>query len=225
MTLKLWQIYFKDEQLTHLYPFSTPHKNITLTPFFENACIAELVPKSDCDIISVCSWALRHKRNSGAAEVILKNTYGSTDLKEESILNCDADVMIFTPVNHRDILGKMIQWHGLAMSEAVKEFSKFMKFPETVENAIYENHFAAKREVYHSYVETCLSPALEFIGEKEVFKAPSGYRAKKERLGGGQEAREALRILGLTDYPIAPFILERLFSVWIDKQKLKVVNL
>lgn len=225
MTLRMWQVCFKVEQLNELYPFSTPYWNDRLTPYFENTPICELVPQSQADYVSVCSWALRRKRNTGGAEVILKNTYGTTDLTEEMITETDADVMILTPVKHRDILVKLYAWHGDSARKAVAEFNKFMKFPEEVKHAIYENHFVARKEIYLEYVETCLKPCIEFMSEREVFSLPSGYRQKKERLAKttNEVAETLAKLGGVSDYPIAPFILERLFSIWIDKKNLKVV--
>jgi len=224
MTLKFWQVFFKPEQLDELYPFATPYYNETLTPYFENSVIAELVPKSEADYLAVCSWALRRKRHGGAAEVVLNQRYGTADLTEEMITESDADVLVLTPVKHRDILAKLYQWHGQSAIEAVKEFNKFIKFPEEVKTAIYENHFVARQEIYTEYVETCLRPCLEFMSGKEVFNLPSGYRQKKERLTRGTaEVSETLSKLGMSDWPIGVFLLERLFSIWIDQRNYKVI--
>lgn len=221
----MWQILYRVEQLKELYDFATPYWNDNLTINFENDCIKELVPKSEADYVAVCSWALRRKRYGGASELILNQTYGSAELTEELITDSDADVMILTPVKHNDILQKFYAWHGESAKAAVAEFNKFMKFPETVKHAIYENHFVARKEIYVEYVETCLKPCLEFMSGKEVFSLPSGYRQKKERLAKGtSEVAETLAKLGgMIDYPIAPFLLERLFSIWIDKRNFKVI--
>lgn len=224
MTLKMFQIIFKIEQLKELYEFATPYWNDNLTPYFENSVIAELVPQSQADYVAVCSWALRRKRHGGGCDVILNQKYGSSELTEQAITESDADVMILTPVRHNDILHKLQMWHGESAVLAVREFNKFMKFPDTVKHAIYENHFVARKEIYLEYVETCLKPCIEFMSTREVFSLPSGYKQKKERTTRGtNEVAETLAKLGTSDWPIAPFILERLFSIWIDNKNFKVI--
>lgn len=224
MNLEFYQIIYKDEQIKELYSFAIPYLNETLSPLFENAVIADLVPQCKSDFISVCSWALRRKRNGGASEVILKNKYGDTELTEERIMAHEFDIAKLTPVHHIDVIGKLMQWHPNA-KPCLEELKKFIKIPEVIPHAIYENHFIAKREIYTAYVETCLKPCIEFIGEKEVFKAASGYRQKKERMSGQTEVKDTLAKLGLEDWPMTPFILERLFSIWITGKGFNVVSL
>ena len=62
--ISFFQIYYNDSQLTELYDFAIPYKNLTLTPYFENSVIAELVPKCQSKKIAVCSWRLREKRKN-----------------------------------------------------------------------------------------------------------------------------------------------------------------
>ena len=103
MTLEFYQIYFKDEQLDKLYPFAKPYKNEQLSPYFENQVIADIVPNTQADLVSVCSWRLAQKRGEGAAEAILKRN-GTFTLTEEIILSADFDIAILTPRNHKDIV-------------------------------------------------------------------------------------------------------------------------
>ncbi len=219
-TLDFYQIYFKDEQLDKLYPFAIPHKNERCTDYFENSVIAELVPKSSSDYISVCSWRLRQKRAEGASEVILKNSK-SFELTEERILSSDFDIAILTPRNHKDIAAKFCLWHPENGPAALGKFRQFIKIPETVDHAIYENHFIARREIYQDYVKNCLIPAIAFVSEEWIFSSASGYITKKSQ----QEIEAYQKATGKKDWPIAPFILERLFSLWSNKKGFKVINL
>ena len=91
MILKLWQIYFRDEQKKEIYPFAIPYKNETLTPYFENSTICNIIGGLENkdkleSYISICSWQLRKKRGDGATPIVLKN---QTDLTEEKILKAD----------------------------------------------------------------------------------------------------------------------------------------
>lgn len=222
MTLDFYQIYFKDEQLDKLYPFAKPFKNEKLSPFFENQVIADLVPNSSADLVSVCSWRLAQKRGEGAAEAILKRN-GTFTLTEEIILSSDFDIAILTPRNHKDIVEKLILWHGQSARAALDELRKFIRVPLTVEHAIYENHFIARGDIYRQYVRDCLIPAIEFMASKmDTFGADSGYVTKKRN---PQEVAEYQAKSGRKDWPIAPFILERLFSIWANNKGFKYINL
>lgn len=220
MTLQFWQIYFKDEQLPTLYPFATPYNNEgKLTGYFENSVIAELVPQSTADLIGVCSWRLKEKRNESSTPFILSKRAGGVDLTEERILSTPFDVAVLTPRNdHHKPLLNASQWYGKAWVDAFVVFKRWLrsdlniKVPDELTTAIYENHFIAKRDIYQSYVRDCLVPALAFVASDPVFMADSGYGKRI----GARRLIEYQNKTGRKDYMIAPFILERLFSIWIE---------
>ena len=217
MTLDFFQIYYSDEQLTELYPFAHPVKTEGYNPYFENAVIADVVPKSEADLISVCSWRLRRKRNDTKMQL-----RGAIQLTEERILGEDYDVAVLTPRSHKDIRQKMILWHGKdAMVTALNEFDKFFRIPDEVRNTIYENHFIATKKIYHAYVTDCLLPAIDFIAGRECFFADAGY-TKRKKASDLQRFRD---LSGRQDWPIVPFVLERLFCSWINDMDLKVIRL
>lgn len=225
-SLKFYQIYFEDEQLKQCYDFATPYKNGTLTDFFENSVICDLVPNCDADYISVCSWRLRKKRMDGWTPVVLKFGAGGDDLTEEKILSNDFDVANLTP---RSMTHKMLTmapiWHGEYWEKPFAEFKKFLPFkvPNEVKTPVYENHFIARKEIYHEYVRDVLHPCMEFMRGVDCFFNDSGYSQKKERGEPGATERYRKQT-GRNDWPIAPFILERLFSIWIDDKNFKIVN-
>lgn len=229
-SLSFVQIYFRDEQLPALYPFATPYKNEDkdLTIYFENSVIEKLVPTIDADLIGICSWRLKEKRNEASTPGILNRVYGDNVLTEERILNTVYDVAVLTPRNiqHRP-LAMASNWHGKAWDDAFVVLKRYLyneqriKVPDELTNTIYENHFIARGDIYRDYVRTCLIPAIDFVASDPVFMAPSGY---VQRIGA-IKAKEYLDKTGRTDYPIAPFILERLFSIWIEKKGFNVVPL
>jgi hypothetical protein len=218
MTLDFIQIIYEEYQREHCYPFATVYKNEVCTPFFENYVIADLVPASNAEYISVVSWRLKQKR--GDMFRLVDKTLSIDRIMEQSF-----DVAILTPRGHKDILTKIYHWHPVdATRSAIEEFENFIHFPETVKHAIYENHFIARADIYKEYVNDCLIPAIEFMKERPVFLKGSGYITRKR----GAELEHAVKLLslwGLKDYPMAPFILERLFSIWIDKKDVKIINL
>ena len=225
-TLDFYQIYFSDEQKEKLYPFAIPYKNETLTDYFENSVIAELVPKSNADLISVCSWRLAQKRGDSSTPIVLK---GDLTLTEEKILSNDYDIAVLTPRSPRhQPLYMASQWHGKAWDDAFDDFkngflsSIGIKLRGELTKAIYENHFIARREIYHEYCRT-LSMAIEFMqSRKSIYLVDSGYVRKKK---DPKEIKAYQEKSGRQDWPISVFILERLFSIWIEGKGFKIIDL
>lgn len=216
-SLEFYQVFYKEEQAKELYNFATPYFNRTLTPFFENAIIAELVPQSKADLVSVCSWRLKQKRVDRSMQL-----RGQVELTEEKIINSDFDVAVLTPVSKSHKALKMAEhWHGKPWIDAIQKLKEYIRVPEELTYPIYENHFIATRKIYQDYVTQCLLPIITFMYGNEVFFARSGYAKRKTTA-----EREIIKdSLNMDDYPIAPFILERLFSIWIDDKNLNVVKI
>lgn len=234
MILDFRQIFWKDDQLPHLYDFATAYRNVQLTNYFENSVIASLVPESQADLIGVASWRLKAKRNESSTEGILRRQNGHTLLTQEGILNADFDIAVLTPRNKlHDMLNAAAGYHGQSWATAFPFFNQnFLRkagirppeFPGKLTHTIYENHFIAKRDIYHEYVKDCLKPAIAFMEDHpDVFLIEDGmnYLNRKPR----QEVLEYMAATGRDQYPIAPFILERLFSIWIERRNYKVIAL
>lgn len=224
-TIALYQILYKESQRTELYDFATPVFSVGLTPYFENAFIASLVPQCEADYISVCSWRLRKKRGDSAHYL---GGFGKDVLTKEKIESAmPFDVAILTPHSrlHKP-LAAASNWHGKAWDDALKAFKPFLerfgKVPEELNYSIYENHFIARKEIYHDYVTNYLIPAIDYIGSNPVYFVDSNYASKKK------DSSEIERVRGLlrsNDWPILPFLLERLFSFYINDKQLKVINI
>lgn len=224
MTLDFVQIIFREDQRDRCYPFATVYENKTLTDYFENSVICDLVPTLSADYISICSWRLAQKRGDSIMAL-----QGDTLLNKEKILSHDFDIAVLTPRSpqHRP-LAMASMWHGQAWDKAFDVFKREflptigITCPDELNNAIYENHFIAKREIYHDYVAKALRPAIAFMDTRDVFREDSGYINKKRN---AQEVKEYQDKSGRNDWPIGVFILERLFSIWINKKKYKVINI
>lgn len=215
-----FQIYYKDEQLSELYNFAIPYKNETVTLYFENDVIANMVPESQADYISVCSWRLRAKREMGSCPMILKDT----SLSKEKILSQDADIMNLRPFRKgHEALRLAANWHHPNWDPCIKELKKFIKVPNEITTPIYENHFIARREIYHDYVLNTLRPCMAFMSERmDIYGSDSNYLAKLQR--EPQRVKEYQQKTGRKDWPMIPFVLERLFSIWIEGKGFKVIN-
>lgn len=230
--IDFYQIIYEPGQQKECYAFAKVYLNVGVTDFFENSVITDLVPKSQAEFIAVCSWRLRKKRLDGWTPMLCGFAGKPDDLSEEKIMQQNADVMVLTPrTPGHQMLANAAKWHGgpqhnYAWEKAYKVLSEFIPAPIEVKTAIYENHFIARKSIYHEYVSDCLLPVLDFMRANPVFYQDSGYAEKKERdpQGGIQAVERYRKETGRHDWPIAPFILERLFSIWINDKQLKIVN-
>lgn len=207
--IDFYQIYYRDEQLSELYDFAIPYKNLTLTPYFENSVICELVPKSTADKVCVASWRLRQKRKN------LFRVKENIDLSDNNY-----DIAILTPRSpaHKPLVMAR-QWHNPAWDIALAELKKFIKVPPEI-IPIYENHFIANTDIYQRYVSDCLQPCIDFMSANSIFSLDAGYAKGKPQ----EEVRRYRELTGRNDWPIGVFILERLFAMWIHKKNFKIVN-
>lgn len=235
--LDFYQIIFNESQRGECYPFAKVHFNETLTDFFENDVICRLVPESNADYISVCSWRLKQKRGKSSTPMVLNH---KLELSEEKILSQDFDVAILTPRRAGFLpLYMASSWHGKHWDEAFKVFNEGFLHPNGIgvkqiygneappqtdlKYAIHENHFIARGGLYKMYVNYCLIPAIEFMkSNTDIFLQDSGYAQRKR---DPEEIQAYQKVSGRKDWPIAPFILERLFSIWINNKDLKIINL
>jgi hypothetical protein len=224
-SVELFQIYYDRAQIRELYDFAIPVFSAGLTPYFENQFIAAIVPNSNADYISVCSWRLRKKRAGQAHYLGGVNKDEFTLEKIESAMPFDVAVLTPHSPSHKP-LAMAVNWHGKAWTDAYNAIKPFLKrfgpVPEELNVAIYENHFIARKEIYHDYVNNWLIPAIEFIGETEAFFAPSGYTQKKRDT---EEIQRVHRLLKTNDWPMLPFLLERLFSFYVNNKNLNVIKL
>ena len=225
-TLDFYQIIFDESQRQKCYPFAKVYFNETLTNYFENDVIQRLVPNSQADLIGVCSWRLAQKRGDSTTPMVLK---GDLSLSEEKILSHDFDIAVLTPRSNRhQPLSMASQWHGKAWDDAFLVFKEdFLKplginIKGELQKAVYENHFIAKRGIYHEYVSECLRPAIAFMDERGVFLADSGYVRKKR---DPKEIKAYQEKSGRLDWPIGVFVLERLFSIWINGKNYHIIDL
>lgn len=221
-TLDFYQIIYDESQRKECYPFAKIYYNETLTDYFENSVISHLVPDSQADLISVCSWRLAQKRGD------CYRLGPDKTLTVDKILNADFDVAVLTPRSpqHKPLL-MAAEWHGKAWVEAFAELKNFLKtiginVPEELTKAIYENHFIAKAQIYREYVKYCLEPTINFCKGEDVFFSNAGYLTKKR---DQKEIKAYQEKTGRQDWPIAPFILERLFSIYCEGKGFKIVNL
>jgi hypothetical protein len=210
----MYQIYYKHEQRGLIYPFATPYFNEGLTIFFENEVIRKLVSETTAEKIAVCSWKLREK---------VRRIHPIT----EEALNRDFQVLSFTRNSQRhQMMAMSAVWHKDFIPAIDLLWTKLgLKRPGEAKQPIYQNHFCSTSEIYKRYVAEFLSPAMDLISTDEelheIMLRPSWYG----RLARGSDVKSVKAKLGLTDYPLCPFVLERCPSLWFTMKRINVTYL
>lgn len=214
MAAILTQIYYHDDQKKHCYPFADLYFNEGLTIFFENQVIKDVVLATEADKIAVCSWKLKQK---------MKYYIGQPREITPELLESSYDVMSFTRnTKTHNMLAAANIWHKGFLTAFDKMLAAIgVTRPKEVKISIYQNHFSAKTDIYQDYVKTYLVPAMDAITNdaelNNLAMADSRYSDLTHQ--SGEVLREKL---GIGYYPLAPFLLERLFSVYVHNKKLKV---
>lgn len=215
---ELYQLYYDEKQKPKLFSFSIHYFNPGLTIFFENSCIADIVKATTAEKVAVCSWKLQDK---------LRMRVGLRGALTQEILNSDYEVLSFTrnSQKHR-MLAMANQWHPHFLTTIKLLWEKLgYKMPGEAKQPVYQNHFSAKTEIYKRYVSEFLSPAMELTEKDEEMHQkmlqPSGYGT----LSRNCDLRSVKAKLGMSDYPLAPFILERCPSLFFTMHRINVTYL
>lgn len=211
MSATLYQIYYREVQRPFLYPFAIPYFNESLTIFFENDPIRKIVSEYTGEKLAVCSWKLSKK-----VRLIHPVTQAALN-KEYQVLSLTRNS------NKHQMMAMANQWHPGFIKTIDLLWQKIgLKRPQEAKNPIYQNHFSARTEIYKDYVNNFLIPAMEVTEQDEelnkLMTQPSGY-AKLSRDADGKRVNE---LLGMSDYPLTPFILERCPSLFFQMRGYKV---
>ena len=215
---ELYQVYYDEKQKEKLFPFSIPYFNSGLTIFFENKVLSDIVSASTAEKVGVASWKLRDKMRIRVAP--------RGELTEE-VLNSEYDVLSLTKNSRKHtMLAHLYHWHKDSKQAMALLWSKLgYKLCGEVKKPIYQNHYVAKREIYQDYVTNFLNPAMELIKTDEelnnLMMKDSGYG----KLSREADIRSVKAKLGISYYPLAPFILERCPSCYFDMKNIKITYL
>lgn len=217
---EFYQIYYQDNQLSNLYPFSKPHFNPTLTEFFENSVIYRLVLPCKAEKVGVCSPALRQKINSG---IPMREPF------TEEVINRDFDVLSLSRRQTKEhfMLAKMDNWHpgtrqtlNMILSAIGLETFEGRREPRV---AIYQNAFIARTEIYKSFLREAMIPAMMVMSYDTEIGVRCWEDSEYYKLKSEPEYRRMIKEKTGWDYvPCHTFILERLFSCWINGKNLNI---
>jgi len=212
MAAQLVQIYYEDDQLKQLYGFAVPYKN-ELTVFFENEVIKKLVPETKTDKIGVCSWRLREKQ---------RYYIGRPRPITEEVINGSYEVLSFT---RNTKYHKMLAFAAQSHAHFQPCFNKLLSAigvncPGEIKNPIYQNHFCARSDIYKFYVERYLSRCMDTIINDPIINVMAMKDANYGKLKG--DKHDLTDKIGIKHYPMVPFLLERLFSVFCQNERINV---
>lgn len=217
MAAELIQIIYKEEQRKECYPFARIYKNDDLTIFFENELIKRFVLSTSADKIGVCSWKLRQKQ---------KYNVGKSQEITDSLINSSYDVLSFTKNSkYHEMLNAADLWHS-GFKSALKKMLDFVgiPMPSEVSKPIYQNHFMASTPIYRDYVNSYLIPCMDAIKKNEEVRslcfADSNYTALAKK--DAASAAYLQQQIGMPYYPLVPFLLERLFSIYVFNKNINV---
>lgn len=205
------------ERAACCYPFATLYDNENLTIFFEDEVIKNVVLAATSERISVCSWKLKEKMRlqvKRPRELTTEMLESSYDVLSFTNNSKQHNFYAFGDAHHKDFYNKFLKITQTAG----------IKLPSKVKNPIYNNHFSATREIYQDYVRSYLIPCMEVIkNDPEVNKlamVDSNYsQLAKSSAATSEYLREKI---GVGYYPLCPFLLERLFSVYCTNRNIKV---
>lgn len=215
MVAKLIQIYYDEKQLPKLYPFAEPYFNERLTVFFENDPISKLVPKAKSKNIAVCSWKLKDKQRM--------NVPGPNGLRPitQELIESDYEVLSFSRNSHdHDMLGCAEKWHPGFMKDFCKmlEIIGVQRPMRRIKDPINFNGFSARTTIYKDYVKRYLQPAMNALETMPEAMRDSNYT----KLNPDASTGHLQKHLGIGYYPLVPFLLERLISVYVQNEGIKV---
>lgn len=217
MAAELTQIIYKEEQRAECYPFANVYFNDKLTIFFENEVIKEVVRNTKADKVGVCSWKLRQKQRW--------NVPKSREITQE-LLESDYEVLSFTRnTHHHQMLYAAERWHPGFMEVMTKIVTGIGKnMPMEVKNPIYQNSHSSKTQIYKYYVSNYLIPAMGLIeNDPEINKmAMTDSNYSQLAKNSAVTPEYLMDKIGVIYYPLCPFLLERLYSIFIHNEKVNV---
>jgi hypothetical protein len=218
-TCKIIQIYYDDKSKASCYPEFEHFHNEKCTPYFENKVIIDLVNSGrhkEGKYFGVFSGNFRHKimYSKDMQRITPQCIYSK-------IGNSDV-ISFFRHHRNKNIVTKAEMFHP-GFKRALKNIFERIGFEINLEEntrfIVYQNHFIAKSEIYEDYVNSLLEPVVKEMENKEnkelqnIIWQDSNYHKKYTM------SEKLKRELGVNYYPYHTFLCERLFSIYLNKNK------
>lgn len=207
--MKVFQIYYKQEQTQFLVPEFTPVFNKKCTLFFENQVILDLMNDQlhwQTDYFGVVSHSFKKKVESG---------FNLSDFGNFVGLN-KPDVAVFVNYEECNPIDQADVWHPGFKQHFTKLIKKIgYEYTDSVYKPIHSNFFIARPELYEKYVMNWLLPAMYATEDMPELLEPCEYP--------GHPFPDFLKKdLGVDHWMWHPFLLERLFGYFCQHHQLNV---
>lgn len=241
----IFQICFAEQQFD-LCAF-TPVLNSDCTEFFENSVIVDLVRQGlhqNPDWFGVFSWRLQQKFSLWAlpnavlprlrrfVKIKLEGSGSFSDFKPGFLLPRNVDVKAEFELRLQQIDSKVDAVSIISLDpvnlmrqanrvhpgfephfRAMSKYIGIDQIHDVYENPIFFNYWLMRPDIVSRYVQEALIPAMEYLSSQEELYKGTRYRFKK--------LPDALRGKWGSDYyPMHPFLLERLPTVWLRDQRI-----
>ncbi len=196
-----------------------------VTPFFENEVMLKLInagANKQADYFAVLS----HKFFS---DTINKELKPITKQEIENSLG-DTDVVSFFGYQTNSQLFLHAEKVHKGIAECFQELFRLLGLKynplEPIRFVVYRNCFFARSEVYERYVKEMLQPCIELMSDKknhvlwQAIWKDSRYPYQDNRFQKHVGLRDKfVHDMGVPYYPFHTFILERMFSYWLNLNK------
>lgn len=222
---RAFQIAFDEQSLSNIdSSFAIPILNNRVSPFFENETISKLVDFNVTQNFDGYYAVLSHKFFQETTDCELK---AITKEKIEANLGTHDVVSFFgfkkdnfEMFRHAEKVHKGID---ICYQELFRLLGHTYNPSMRMRFVVYRNAFFAKSHIYERYVKEMLDPCIELMSDKKnellyssLWK-DSRYPYQESRFRKHPELRDRfVRDMGVPYYPFHTFVLERMFSYWLN---------
>lgn len=233
MEVRAFQIYYEHSQAENLLPGFIPYFNTHTDIFLESSVISR-IEKENRHLNYNWLGVFSHKVNK---KLIQDSMYGDFNFKRiEYMCNHRSaqDYDILAPKPSRYPWENVRKHHQPREQHAAKHLWRGfdvllqkLKIPNLNNgnyldkelNMIYTNSFVAKKQVMRDFIESMLDPAIKLIETDEELHRLCRNDANYNR----PVPENFTKFTGMTYWPVAPFILERMINTYIFTHNKKVL--
>lgn len=208
----IFQIFFDEKSRKSLDPLAVPLFNPTVSKYFENQIIGEVVeamPQDVCDYLGVFSWKFSNKIPLSLEQVLEM-------MKDDAF---SADVYTFFGAVQAKNIWKIAERKHPGILEAAQVLLEEIGFEVAIETLatpiVYQNHFIAKAMVYQRFVTEMLAPCLRMMTESNNKKLHKLLGRNALYSPRSWSPEKVMGIFSKAHPTLHPFVCERLLSTWL----------
>lgn len=242
---KVIQIYYDKKQLDSLYQSEYIYHVYNPAPkkynfedqyyVLENKIIADQVPLLDAHYVGV--WSHKHYEklipNSADGTFNKKdnNKDQFVDWFESRVDKKDFDILGFhrmwNNLHRKHMLTRANEWHPNfknALQHLIKKSGVKLNLNPPYNFITLMNYQVARKEIYFDYISTVLRPILNAMLDKNDKQLQDWLHTDSKYEGAAKNEGTLLRIGNRPYYTLHTFILERLFTLYLNSRNFKCVN-